>query len=99
MALKLDKILEEAGAPAIAVGIGAVVLSPILIRTLKPVAKAAIKGGIKLYEKGKSVVAEAGEVLEDMVAEVKAEMAEEVQQKATNLNADFLASETPPPND
>jgi predicted DNA-binding antitoxin AbrB/MazE fold protein len=42
----------------------------------KPLAKAAIKGGIVLYEKSKGVIAEVGETLEDIVAEAKAELAE-----------------------
>jgi hypothetical protein len=42
--------------------------------------KAAIKGGIVLYEKGRETVAEVGEVLEDIVAEAKAEVAAEHEQ-------------------
>jgi capsid protein len=44
---------------------------------LKPAAKAAIKGGLVLYEKGKETFAEVGEVVEDIVAEAKAELDEE----------------------
>jgi hypothetical protein len=40
-------------------------------------AKAGIKGGLALFEKGKEVAAEAQEVVEDLVAEVKAEIAVE----------------------
>jgi hypothetical protein len=64
----------------LAVGIGAAVLAPavmpIVASVVKPLAKAAIKGGIILYEKGREAVAEMGEVVEDIVAEAKAEMAE-----------------------
>ncbi len=63
------------------IGIGAAILAPVVLPILasiaKPVAKAAVKGGIMLYEKGKETVAEAGEMLEDIVAEAKAELAEE----------------------
>ena len=63
------------------IGIGAAILAPVILLILasiaKPVAKAAVKGGIMLYEKGKETVAEAGEMLEDIVAEAKAELAEE----------------------
>jgi hypothetical protein len=38
--------------------------------------KAAIKGGIVLYDRSKESFAEVGEVVEDLVAEVKAELAE-----------------------
>lgn len=64
----------------LAIGIGAAVLAPAVIPALsgivKPVAKAAIKGGFLLFEKGKEAAAEVGEVVEDLLAEVKAEMAE-----------------------
>ncbi len=64
----------------LAVGIGAALFAPQVIPALagvvKPLAKAAIKGSLVLYEKSKEAVAEVGEMMEDIVAEVKAEMAE-----------------------
>ncbi len=82
MALKnfmpdLEDVVEDLGVP----GIAAIVLLPVLIpvaagKVGKPLAKATIKGGIVLYEKGKGVIAEVGETLEDLVAEAKAELAE-----------------------
>ena len=64
----------------LAIGIGAAVIAPavmpIVASVVKPLAKAAIKGGIMLYEKGKETVAEVGEIVEDIVAEAKAEMVE-----------------------
>jgi hypothetical protein len=64
----------------LAIGIGSAVLAPIVIPILasvaKPLAKASIKGGLMLFEKGKEVVAETQEVVEDLVAEAKAELAE-----------------------
>ncbi|WP_013324225.1 DUF5132 domain-containing protein [Gloeothece verrucosa] len=72
---------EEFGIPGIAAGLGAIVLTPLVIPAVakvgKPVAKAAIKGSIVLYEKSRGVLAEAGEVFEDLVAEAKVELAEE----------------------
>ena len=63
----------------LAIGIGAAVLAPailpILVGAAKPLVKAAIKGGIVLYDRGKESFAEVGEVVEDLVAEVKAELA------------------------
>ncbi len=73
---QVDDLIEDLGVT----GIAAVILLPVLVPVVagvgKPVAKAAIKGGILLYEKGKGVIAEAGETLEDLVAEAKAELAE-----------------------
>jgi hypothetical protein len=64
----------------LAIGIGAAVLAPailpILVGAAKPLVKAAIKGGIVLYDRSKESFAEVGEVVEDLVAEVKAELAE-----------------------
>jgi len=60
------------------IGIGMAVLGPVLIPVVasiaKPLAKAVIKGGVLLYEKGREAVAEAGEVVEDLVAEAKEEL-------------------------
>lgn len=64
----------------LAVGIGASVFAPVIIpvvaSVVKPLAKAAIKGGIILYERGKETIAEAKEIMEDIVAEAKAELTE-----------------------
>jgi hypothetical protein len=69
----------------LAIGIGAAVLAPAVLPVLasvaKPVAKAAIKGGLVLFEKGKETFAEMGEVVEDLVAEAKSELSE-AQEKA-----------------
>ena len=77
--------VEKVGLPGVAAGIGAVVLAPLLVPAVakvgKPVAKAAIKGSIRLYEKSKGAIAEAGEVLEDLVAEAKVELAEETEEQ------------------
>ncbi len=75
----------------ITIGLGVVVLTPILLPVLKPLAKATIKGGVSLYEKTKGALAESGEVLGDIVAEAKSELAAEAQQKA-NLNSNFYSA-------
>ena len=64
----------------LAIGIGAAILAPVVIPLFsnisKPLAKAAIKGGIQLYERGKEAFAEVVEITEDIVAEAKTELAE-----------------------
>ncbi len=64
----------------LAIGIGGAILAPIVLPIVasvtKPLVKAAIKGGILIYEKGKESVSEVSEVFEDIVAEVKSEMAQ-----------------------
>ena len=78
----------------LAIGIGSAILAPIVIPILasvaKPLAKASIKGGLMLFEKGKEVVAETQEVVEDLVAEAKAELAE--------ASPTGVAPEAPPEN-
>ncbi|BAZ38068.1 hypothetical protein NIES4101_40030 [Calothrix sp. NIES-4101] len=80
---KITDFIEEAGAPGIIAGIGAVLLAPVIIPVVagvgKPVAKTLIKGGITLYEKSKGAIAEFGESWEDIVAEARAEIAEAKQ--------------------
>lgn len=61
----------------VTIGLGAIILAPILIpavaRASKPLVKVAIKSGILLYENSKGAIAEATEVIQDMVAEAKVE--------------------------
>jgi len=71
---------------AIVFGVGALLLAPTVLSLLKPVAKATIKTGVVLYEKTKGSVAEAGEVLGDIVAEAKAEVMAERDYQATLPN-------------
>ncbi len=65
----------------LAIGIAAAVLIPIALpvvaRAAKPLAKAMVKSGIIVFEKGREAVAELGEVMEDVVAEAKAEIEQE----------------------
>jgi hypothetical protein len=64
----------------VAVGIGVVILAPVVVpavaRILKPAAKAAVKGSLVTFEKARVAAAEAMETLEDLAAEAKAELAE-----------------------
>lgn len=78
---KITDFVEDAGAPGIIAGIGAVLLAPVVIPVVvgigKPIAKSIIKGGLVAYEKSKGAFAELGETWEDIVAEARAEIAEE----------------------
>ena len=73
----IENLVEDLGVP----GIAAIVLLPVIVPVVtgvgKPIAKAAIKGGILIYEKGKGVIAEVGETFEDIVAEARAELADQ----------------------
>jgi hypothetical protein len=92
-----DDVLKGNIVTGLAIGIGAAVLAPAVLPVIagvaKPVAKAAIKGGIILFEKGKEAFAEAGEVVEDLVAEVKAELSE-AEESATSTSSAAPEGET-----
>jgi len=87
-------------AMSLAVGLAAAVLVPIVlpvvVRAAKPVAKAIIKTGLIVYEKGRESLAEAGEVMEDMVAEAKSELEHEHMAKmAATQAAPVTPSQSP----
>jgi hypothetical protein len=74
----IDDLLKGESAKGLAIGIAAAVLVPVVLPALaavaRPLARAAIKSGIVMYEKGREAVAEMGEVVEDLVAEARAEL-------------------------
>ena len=77
----LQDIFKNDVARGAALGIGAVVVAvaaiPAIVVATRPLARVALKTSLLLLEKGREAVAEAGEHLEDLVAEVKAELAAE----------------------
>jgi hypothetical protein len=64
-----------------ALGVGAALVAvaaiPAIVAATRPLVRVAVKSSLLLLEKGREVVAEAGEHMEDLVAEVKAELAAE----------------------
>ena len=78
MTLKqVQKMSQNSRNKLITIGVGTVIVAPIVLPLLKPFAKAAIKMGVVAYENAKATFSEAGEVLGDIVAEAKAEVAME----------------------
>jgi hypothetical protein len=89
---QVEDVVEDLGVP----GIAAIVLLPVMVPVVagkigKPLAKATIKGGIVLYEKGKGIIAEIGENVEDIIAEAKAELAEGTSEAAEVAEAEAAA--------
>lgn len=64
----------------LAIGAASVVLAPVVVPlaggVLKSLAKAGIKGGMVLYEKGKLLAEETKETIEDLTEEAKSELTE-----------------------
>ena len=81
----LDNAVKGTALTGLAIGIGVAVLAPVILPVLagvaKPLAKAAMKSGLLLYNKGKEVLAEAGEVTEDLWAEAKTEAEAELEEE------------------
>lgn len=80
----------------VAIGLGALVLAPTVLPAvaaiLKPLAKAAIKSGFIVYEKGREVLAETKEVFEDLAAEVRAELSQEYAEAGASVTVDAEAA-------
>ncbi|MBV9390025.1 MAG: DUF5132 domain-containing protein [Chroococcidiopsidaceae cyanobacterium CP_BM_ER_R8_30] len=102
MAIKIGDFFEEAGVPGVIAGIGAVVLAPVLIPAVagigKPLAKAAIKGGLVLYEKSKGALSEVNESFEDLVAEARMELSESQHQSVGESTLSAHSEEMLPEN-
>lgn len=76
----------------LALGIGAILLAPVLVPVVaaaaKPIIKAGIKGGMLLYAKTREIIAETQEVIEDLAAEAKSELAQEQQVVVPEVTSD-----------
>jgi hypothetical protein len=98
MAFKLGigDLLEDFGLPGLIIGVGAIVLAPVVAPVLakagKPLAKAVIKTGIVAYETSKNVLTEAQQAFEDIIAESKAELAHGETQKVITVKAETESS-------
>ncbi len=70
----------------LAVGVGVVLLAPVVLPVVgavaKPLVKATIKGALVTYEGAKVAIAEAKETFEDITAEAKAEIAGDAAEEA-----------------
>jgi len=79
------------GTPVL-IGIGALILAPVILpvvgSAVKPLAKATIKSGLIVIQKGKELISEAVETLEDIAAEVKAELIAEREGAAAGVKPD-----------
>lgn len=89
-----DDVFEGFGSSWVSsalVGVGIALVAPIVVPALaagmRPLAKAVMKGGIMIYDKGAEMVAETGEQLSDLMAEVRSEL-----DATTTAAADAAAS-------
>jgi hypothetical protein len=91
-----DSVVDGFGSswvPNVLLGVGVALVAPVVVPALaagmRPLAKAVIKGGIMVYDKGAEALAEAGEQLSDLMAEVRSELdgtASAAASAATNGN-------------
>ena len=85
------------GPMPVLLGLGVAMAAPTVIPAvasgLRPLAKALVKGGLTVYDALKEGVAEAGEQLNDLVAETRAEMAVDGRHSANGSEEEYV--ETP----
>ncbi len=79
---RIDNLFKNGTVIGVAIGLGAVAIAAALVPALpaaiaragRPAARGAIKSGLLLMERGREVLAEASEELDDLLAEVRAEL-------------------------
>jgi hypothetical protein len=76
MALIEDALKGGNIVTGLAIGIGAVVLAPLAVPVLRPLAKTALKAGLVAYDQARVAVAELNEQASDLIAEARSEMTE-----------------------
>jgi hypothetical protein len=81
--MAIENFFKSNMGKGIAIGVGVAVLAPLVLPTVaraaRPMARAAIKSGLLLFEKGQETVAELGEVIDDLLAEAQAEIEQSKQ--------------------
>jgi hypothetical protein len=86
--MAIEDFFKSTTGKGIAIGIGVAILAPLVLPTVakaaRPLARAAIKSGLLLFEKGRETAAELGEVVEDLLAEAQAEI-EQNDQAASDV--------------
>lgn len=74
----IEDLLKNETTKGLAIGAAAAMLVPVILPAVaavgRPLARAAIKTGIVMYEKGREAAAEVGEVIDDLVAEARADL-------------------------
>ncbi len=74
------------------VAMAAPTVIPALASGLRPLAKALVKGGLTIYDAAKEGVAEAGEQLNDLVAETRAEMAHDAKHTTNGSEDEYVGT-------
>lgn len=87
MALLEDALKGENLLTGVGVALGAVVLGPIVLPLVRPLAKGIIKAGLVAYDQGREALAELNERTGDIVAEARAEMAEDAKRNGGEQRA------------
>ncbi|MBV9017556.1 MAG: DUF5132 domain-containing protein [Alphaproteobacteria bacterium] len=79
-----ESLLEIDPVTGIAVGIGAIVMWPLVSRVGRPIAKEAVKVGLRLYRAGEGVATGVKEIVAEVGAEARlGTAAEDIPRKRT----------------
>jgi hypothetical protein len=96
---QINDILKSDLTKGLALGIGVAMLLPVAITTfapvLRPAARGAIKSGMLAYERGREMLSEFGETIEDLVAETQAELQAERMAAETEVDPEVDAGDDP----
>lgn len=95
--MAVEDFLKGGKSKGFALGVGVALLAPVAVGVLatvgRPLLKSALKTGLLMYEKGMEKAAELGETLDDMVAEVRAEVDEELMAGAVGAETATAAQD------
>ena len=96
--MRLSNLGDALNWQNLALGAAVVILAPAAIALMgslvRPLAKAAIKGGLLVYEKGREVATETTETFEDLATEAKSEIAQDRNSKVRSIKRkDAVAQE------
>jgi len=87
-------------AKGLVIGVGLAVLVPVAVAALapvlKPAARAALKAGLLALEKGREMIAELSETVQDVAAETEAELREAKLAEATVVVDEVVEPDAPP---
>ena len=80
---RVAELASTSNGRTLVIGVAAVAVTPIVLPLIKPVLRATVKTGVKLYEQTKVAIAETGEFLADVAAEARAEIQTTSQKQAS----------------
>jgi hypothetical protein len=95
---RVEELAQDPTARAVAIGVTAVALTPVILPLVKPALKSTLKTSVLLFERTKAAISETGELIADIAAEARAEAMLEAQKSLQLKSADAIAQTSTPPS-